>query len=65
MGAANLFAYSLRPLLKKLRRWWLRRQLARIEYELIFLDHQRQNDRLEERMLQARQALLRSDLRNF
>ncbi|HEY8606600.1 MAG TPA: hypothetical protein VIM12_05740 [Noviherbaspirillum sp.] len=64
MTARELLAFSLRPALRSFRRWWINRQLEHIRYQIAHLQSQRENDRQVERVLQGREAVLRSDLRN-
>jgi len=65
MTTARLLAYWPAIVTRCMRKWWLRRQLAHIGYTLKHIQQQRENDRHVERILQGRQALLSSELRQI
>lgn len=52
-------------IIRQVRRWWIRRQIANINYTLKHIAAQRENDRHAERVLMGRQAVLRSDLHSI
>lgn len=64
MTTAKLLAYWPSSIFRRVRKWWLRRQLAHIGYTIKHIQSQRENDRHVERILQGRQAILQSEIRN-
>jgi hypothetical protein len=62
MTLRDILSVSPSAAWKMMRRWWIRRELDHIGFELAFIQHQRKNDFHVERVLQGRQALLRAEL---
>lgn len=65
MSASQLLTLSLTPVMRFLRRFWLKRRLSAIGYHRAFIASQNENNRHAERLLQSEEALLRSELRGF
>jgi hypothetical protein len=62
MTFTQLLTFSVRPVSRVIRRWWINRQIAHIQYQIEFLRSQQNNNRHVERVLMGRMAFLRSDL---
>jgi hypothetical protein len=65
MTARTLFGLWPLPLVKAVRRWLIRRQLAQIKYDLAHIKLEREIGFHVERMRHSRQAVLTSDLHNL
>lgn len=65
MTTKQVFTYWPLNVQRVVKRWWIRRQLQHVQYQIAHLQSQRENDRHVERLLMGREALLRSDLRQI
>lgn len=65
MTTKQVFTYWPLNVQRVVKRWWIRRQLQHVQYQIAQLQSQRENDRHVERILMGREALLRSDLRQI
>lgn len=65
MNTAQIIALAPQTIGRTLQRWWIRRKLAHVRYQLLHIRNQQNNDRAVERVLMGREALLQSDLRQI
>ena len=65
MSMHQLLGLSFAPVAKAVRAWWIRRQIAHVQYQLDYLRNERKASQETERYLMKQQAILRSDERNL
>lgn len=63
MTTLKVFTLFPSTLIRKVRKWWLKRKLAHLSYYLAHIAEQDEHNRHAKRHVHAQMALIQSDLR--